>query len=115
MAESTVSGNIISNHLHIATPSTACFHYLEKRATSSWQHRQESRQIRCHVVSAVVEYAHGKASIPATSTMNSVTTLMTPHAWQGFNPSNINHELCHYTDDAACMARLQSQQPRESQ
>jgi hypothetical protein len=21
----------------------------------------------------------------------------------GFNPSNINHELCHYTDDATCM------------
>jgi hypothetical protein len=37
------------------------------------------------------------------------------HAWSGFNRSNINHELCHYTDDVMQMAGLQPQQHDESQ
>jgi hypothetical protein len=41
------------------------------------------------------------------TTMNSATTLVTSHAWGGFNPSNINHELCLYTDDVIRMAELQ--------
>jgi hypothetical protein len=31
------------------------------------------------------------------------------HAWQGFNPSYINLELYHYTDDAIRMTGVQSQ------
>jgi hypothetical protein len=39
--------------------------------------------------------------------MNSATTLMPSHVWPDFNPSNINHELCHYTDDVTRIAGLQ--------
>ena len=34
------------------------------------------------------------------------------HAWPGFNPSNVDHELCHYTDDVTRMAGLQLWQRR---
>jgi hypothetical protein len=37
------------------------------------------------------------------------------HVWLGFNPSNINHGFCHYTDDVTHIAGLQSQQHRETQ
>jgi hypothetical protein len=43
---------------------------------------------------------------PTTSTMDSAIALMTSHEWQGFNLSNINHELCRYADDVARIARL---------
>jgi hypothetical protein len=42
--------------------------------------------------------------------MNYAATLMTSHAWLGFNPSNVNHELCRYTDDVTRMAGLQLEQ-----
>jgi hypothetical protein len=58
----------------------------------------------------LLDHTHGQASTPATPTMNSATTLMTSHVLPGFNPNSINHELCHYTNDVACIARLQPQQ-----
>jgi hypothetical protein len=32
------------------------------------------------------------------------------NVWPGVNPSNINHELCHYADDVTRMAGRQPQQ-----
>jgi hypothetical protein len=39
----------------------------------------------------LLDHECGRASTQATSTINSVTILMTSHAWQGFNPSNIDN------------------------
>jgi len=47
---------------------------------------------------------------PATSPMTPVAALMTLHAWPDFSPGNINHELCHYTDDVTRMTGLQPRQ-----
>jgi hypothetical protein len=40
---------------------------------------------------------------------------MASQAWPGSNPSNFNHELCHYTEDVARMVGFQPQQHRESE
>jgi hypothetical protein len=54
----------------------------------------------------------GRASTAATSPMNFGIALMTSHERPGFNRSNINHELCRYTDDVTQKAGLQPQQHR---
>jgi hypothetical protein len=54
--------------------------------------RVETRE-GCYWTACILDFK------PAPSTVNSVTTLMTSRMLD-FNPSNINHELCHHTDDA---------------
>jgi hypothetical protein len=58
----------------------------------------------------LLEHSNGWLQTEATSTMNSATTLMTSLVWPASNRSNIDHELCHYTDDVTRMTGFKPKQ-----
>ena len=60
---------------------------LQRCNCNSWRTSERKRTPeRNHGAQALHGSTHGRASTPATSTTNSVTTLMTLHAWSGFQP-----------------------------
>jgi hypothetical protein len=79
-----------------------------------WMYVMTGKNVYVLTDGMLFDRTYGGAFTPATSTMNSVTTLMASHRWPGFNPGNIvnpntstprvehpHHELCHRTDDVA--------------
>jgi hypothetical protein len=57
----------------------SCLQWLDRIHCSAGKSRAPER--------CTIGHMHGWTSTPATPTINSATTLMTSHAWLGFNPS----------------------------